>query len=55
MEFTMLDLNSFIEKHSDAASEDLLKAIWEFGNKQYSKGYNDGYHGFGDDDNEEEQ
>jgi hypothetical protein len=44
------NLNSFINEYKHVASNELLIAIWNFGNDQYSKGYNDGYHGFDDTD-----
>lgn len=47
------DLGTFLEMYSYLGSTELLTAIWEFGNKQYDRGYNDGHYGF-DDDNDSE-
>ena len=40
--FKPSDLPEFIDNYKDAASEELLRAIWRFGNTRFNKGFSAG-------------
>lgn len=42
IKFEMDRLDRFLEKYKDVCNETLLKSIWDFGNTQWTKGFNKG-------------